>query len=96
MNNRQTDFLKGELTMNQIVTQKMSKCDCDKCKWEAHTPLRLCSGALDPDWGWEYWFKPDLKNTGKLSKLELILLNCGVGEDSWESLGLQGDPMSPS
>ena len=26
---------------------------------------------------------------------ELILLNCGVGEDSWESLGLQGDPTSP-
>ena len=23
-------------------------------------------------------------------------LNCGVGEDSWESLGLQGDPTSPS
>ena len=21
-----------------------------------------------------------------------MLLNCGVGEDSWESLGLQGDP----
>ena len=24
-----------------------------------------------------------------------MLLNCGVGEDSWESLGLQGDPTSP-
>ena len=23
-----------------------------------------------------------------------MLLNCGVGEDSWESLGLQGDPIS--
>ena len=28
----------------------------------------------------------------KLSAEELMLLNCGVGEDSWESLGLQGDP----
>ena len=28
--------------------------------------------------------------------LELVCLNCGVGEDSWESLGLQGDPTSPS
>ena len=28
----------------------------------------------------------------KLSAKELMLLNCGVGEDSWESLGLQGDP----
>ena len=25
-----------------------------------------------------------------------MLLNCGVGEDSWESLELQGDPTSPS
>ena len=32
----------------------------------------------------------------KLSAKELVLLNCGVGEDSWESLGLQGDPTSPS
>ena len=24
-----------------------------------------------------------------------MLLNCGVGEDSCESLGLQGDPTSP-
>ena len=24
-----------------------------------------------------------------------MLLNCGVGQDSWESLGLQGDPTSP-
>ena len=27
---------------------------------------------------------------------ELMLLNCVVGEDSLESLGLQGDPTSPS
>ena len=32
----------------------------------------------------------------KLSTKELMLLNCGVGEDSWESLGLQRDPTSPS
>ena len=32
----------------------------------------------------------------KLSAKELMLLNCGVGEDSSESLGLQGDPTSPS
>ena len=31
----------------------------------------------------------------KLSAEELMLLSCGVGEDSWESLGLQGDPTSP-
>ena len=32
----------------------------------------------------------------KLSSEELMPLNCGVGEDFLESLGLQGDPNSPS
>ena len=31
----------------------------------------------------------------RLRAEELILLNCGVGEDSWESLGLQGHSTSP-
>ena len=32
----------------------------------------------------------------KLSAEELMFLNCGVGEDSWEPLGLQGDqPVHP-
>ena len=35
--------------------------------------------------GCEIWIK-------KLSSEELMLLNCGVGEDSSESFGLQGDP----
>ena len=30
------------------------------------------------------------------STKELMLLNCGVGEDPCESLGLQGDTTSPS
>ena len=34
--------------------------------------------------------------TIKLSAKELMLFNCGVGKDSLESLGLQGDPTSPS
>ena len=32
----------------------------------------------------------------KLNAKEFMLLNCGVGEDSWESLGLQRDPISQS
>ena len=32
----------------------------------------------------------------KLSTEELMLLNCGVGEDSWESLGLQGNQENQS
>ena len=41
-------------------------------------------------WMWEM----DYKET--VSAEELILLNCGVGEDSWESPGLQGDQTSQS
>ena len=29
-------------------------------------------------------------------RAELLLLNCGDGQDSWESLGLQGDQISQS
>ena len=32
----------------------------------------------------------------KAERRRIDALNCGVGEDSWESLGLQGDPTSPS
>ena len=32
----------------------------------------------------------------RLSTKDLMLSNCGVGEDSRESLGLQGDQISPS
>ena len=37
----------------------------------------------------------EFPGSSKQSK-ELMLLNCDVGEDSWESLGLQRDPASPS
>ena len=40
-------------------------------------------------WMWELDYKK------KLSTEELMSLNRGVGEDSWESIGLQGDPTSP-
>ena len=41
-------------------------------------------------WMWEL----DCEESWALKKF--MLLNCGVGEDSWESPGLQGDPTSPS
>ena len=34
--------------------------------------------------------------TNKAESKELMPSNCGAGEDSSESLGLQGDPTSPS
>ena len=47
-------------------------------------------GFLVVMYGCDSW---TIKN---LSDKELMLLNCGVGEDSSESLGMQGDPTSPS
>ena len=41
-------------------------------------------------YGCESWTKR------KLSAKESMLLNCDVGKDFGESLGLQGDPSSPS
>ena len=40
-------------------------------------------------WMWEL-------DCEELSTKKLMLFNYGVGEDSWESLGLQGDITSPS
>ena len=56
------------------------------------TRVRLVTAIVFPlvMYGCESWTikKPESE--------ELMLLNCGVGEDSRESLGLQGDPTSPS
>ena len=56
------------------------------------TKVHLVNGMVFPvvTYGCESW---TIKN---LSTKELILLNCSVGGDSWESLGLQGDPTSQS
>ena len=51
-----------------------------------------------PDSVFLVWINKDLVRVGlwrRLSPEEFMLLNCGVGEDSWEFLGLQGDPTSP-
>ena len=56
------------------------------------TKVRIVKAMIFPIvmYGWESWTKR------KLTAKELMLLNCDVKEDSWESLGLQGDPTSPS
>ena len=58
------------------------------------TKVRLVKAMVFPVviYGYQSW---TIKKR-KLSAEELMLLNCGVGEDSCESLGLQGDPASPS
>ena len=56
------------------------------------TKVQLVKAMVFPVvmYGCESWV---IKNT---EGEDLMLLNCGVGEDSCESLGLQGDPTSPS
>ena len=56
------------------------------------TKVRLVKAMVYPVvmYGCESW---TIKR--RLSAKELMLLNCGVGEDFGESLGLQGDPTSP-
>ena len=53
-------------------------------------PSSQSYGFLIVMYGCESW------TIKKLSAEELMILNCGVGEDFWESLGQQGDPTSPS
>ena len=55
------------------------------------TKVRLVKAMVFPVvmYGCESWTEK------KVSAEELMLLNCGDGEDSWESLGLQGDPTNP-
>ena len=55
-------------------------------------PLCLAKAMVFPVvmYGYESW------TVKKAEHVELMLLNCGVGEDCCESLGLQGDPTSPS
>ena len=56
------------------------------------TKVRLVKAMVFPGvmYGCESW------TTKKADAEELMLLNCGVRKDSLESLGLQGDPTSPS
>ena len=72
-------------------------------KWKWSRPVMSDSSRphqAPPSMGFsrqEYWSGVPLPcPIKKLSAEELMLLNCGVGEDSWESLGLQGDPASQS
>ena len=46
-------------------------------------------------YGCESWTMKEVGLWRKLNTKELMLLNCGVGKDSWESLWLQGDSTSP-
>ena len=55
------------------------------------TKVRLLKAMVFPVvmYGCKSW-------TIKKAKHQRIDVNCGIGEDSWESLGLQGDQTSQS
>ena len=55
------------------------------------TKVRLVKAMVFPVvmYGCESW------TVKKAERRRIDALNCGVGEDSWESLGLQEDPTSP-
>ena len=76
-----------------LGTKVMTKLDSILKSTDITLPTKVClvKAMVFPVvmYGCESW-------TIKLSAEELMLLNCGVGRDSWESLALQGDPTSPS
>ena len=63
-----------------------------QCDVEGTADIHIVKAMVFPvvTYGCESW---TIKKAGIK---ELMLLNCGVGEDSSESLGVQGDPTSPS
>ena len=58
--------------------------------------IRFLYGIVHVSMPFSQIILPSLSHRVQKTVLELMLLNCGIGEDSWESLGLQGDPTSPS
>ena len=56
------------------------------------TKVRIIKAMVFPVvmYGCESW------TIKKAEHWRMMVLNCSVGEDSWESLGQQGDPSSPS
>ena len=61
-------------------------------------PQWLCSHMEAINWDWvafEYIYThTHIYIIKKLNAEELMLSNCGAGENSWESLGLLGDQIS--
>ena len=63
---------------------------------ETVADFTLGGSKITADGDYSHEIKRHLFLGRKLSAKVLMLLNCGVGEDSWESLLLQGDPTIPS
>ena len=82
-----------EIKRHLLLGRKvMTKLDSILKSRDITLPTKVC---LVKFFQWS-WMDVRVGLWRKLSTEELMLLNCGVGEDSWESLGQQGDPTSPS
>ena len=81
-----------QLSWTELLLGRKVMTNLDSRDITLPTKVRLVKAMVFPVvmYGCESW---TLK---KAEHQELMLLNCSVGEDSWESLGLQGDPTSPS
>ena len=91
------DLLAVQGTLKSLLQHHSSKSSILQCsafftiQLSHPTKVHLVKAMVFPVvmYGCECW-------SIMLSTEELMLLICGIGEDSWESLGLQGDPTSPS
>ena len=92
-----SDLLAVQGTLKSLLQPHSSKASILQCSAFFIVQLSYPYMAIGKTIALTRWnFVSKAMPLGKLSGEELMLLNCGVGEDSWESLGLQGDPTSPS
>ena len=86
------------LSQNMVVcSSNLEYCDTEFTAW-SDTKFHYVSWLLgeclgEPVGGYRQCCQE--KSTSSNIKINCVLLNCGVEEDSWGSLGLQGDPTSP-
>ena len=93
---RYTPKTNGNIPTQKLVLSVTAALFIITQMWKAETLLCQQRSIYSRLWFFQ-WSCMDVR-VGlwrKLSTKELMLLNCGVGQDSWESLGLQGDPASP-
>ena len=103
---KKRDSVTGWVTMSQLCRQiPFTNCKrqwvtmCDKPRQHIKKQTLLCWQKSIQSKLWFFQLSHMNASVGpsrRLSAKKLMLLNCGVREDPWESLGLQGDPTSPS
>ena len=93
---RERDWTSGHPSepLDSFAGKKIKNCSSASTSSSA---LSMSCSSATPNPGWlSSEIFPACDYSSVSSTEELMLLNCSVGEDSWESLGLQGDPASLS